>query len=205
MMPSFNKKGGGLHSMKQEKLTRSLAEHTRVLEALLQNHEQALVDLSTRVVECFHRGNRLLVLGSGAFGPIANRIASLFTHRLGLDRPLLPAVSLSQDPTLALSLGRDNQLSEFFTRQVRSMSADGDVLLAFGDNRRDQALEDALDLARQQGCATSAMVQSKETLTCEPPDFLFQLETDSPARAVESALFFGHLLCELVEAELFGI
>jgi D-sedoheptulose 7-phosphate isomerase len=39
----------------------------------------------------------------------------------------------------------------------------------------------------------------------EPPDFLFHLETDSLARALEASLLFGHLLVELVESELFGI
>jgi hypothetical protein len=59
--------------------------------------------------------------------------------------------------------------------------------------------------AGQVGCGTAAVIQGRSESWRESPDFLFRLETESVPRAVESALLFGQLLVEFVEAELFGI
>jgi D-sedoheptulose 7-phosphate isomerase len=79
------------------------------------------------------------------------------------------------------------------------------MLLVFGGPRREEALDEALAAAGQVGCGTAAVIQGRSESWRESPDFIFRLGTETVPRAVECALLFGHLLVELVEAELFGI
>jgi D-sedoheptulose 7-phosphate isomerase len=191
--------------MGQDKIAKALQEHVTLLQEAFQRQANELAGFAKRVVDVFHQGGHLFVLGSGSLGAIANLVANLFLHRLSLERPSLPALSLCHDVTLATALARNRQERQFFAQQLKVMAGAGDVVLAFGDAYRDEALEEALDTARQIGCVTAALTQGKGEMAGEPPDFLFHLETDSTPRAVEGVLFFGHLLCELAEEELFGI
>ncbi|BCR03501.1 phosphoheptose isomerase [Desulfuromonas versatilis] len=190
---------------KHEKVSRAIQAHTAALEKSFLEPAGQLAGYAEKLVGAFHQGGRLLVFGNGPLGAVAELTANLFVHRLWLDRPLLPALALCSNLTLASALARDGQQSEVFARMLKAVAAPGDLVLAMCDARRDEAIEEGLSAARQIGCSTAALVPGPGELTGDPPDFLFSLHTDSPARATEAALFFGHLLCELVEGELFGI
>ncbi len=191
--------------MGQERINRTIQEHTAVVGEIFTAQSAELARFSQEVVSVFHRGGRLLVLGSGPLGAIADLLATLFLHRLSLERPLLPALSLGHDAVLASSLARDGRGHEIFTRQLQAIATAQDMILVFGGSRREEALEEALAVASALGCGTSAVFHGRVEFLQEQPDFLFRLETDSVPRAVECSLLFGHLLVELVEGELFGI
>lgn len=190
--------------MLQERIALSLREHTRILEESFLMQAGHLADFAERVVATFNQGGRLLIIGSGSLGAVADLISNLFLHRLSLERPPLPALSLGQNATLASSLARDGQDSQFFVRLLRVTAGEKDIVLALCDQSRDQALLEGLAEAREIGC-TTAVVHGSGEFAGEQPDFLFRLATDSPPRTVEATVFFGHLLGELVENSLFGI
>jgi len=191
--------------MGQERINRTLQEHTAVLAEAFAVHAADLERYAREMVHVFHRGGRLLVCGNGSLAAIADLTANLFLHRLSLDRPLLPALSLGHATTLATALLRDGQGSEFFARQLRAMATPQDTVLVFCGGQREESLEAGLVAARQLGCGTALVLQGKGEWLQDGVDFLFRLQTDSVPRAVEGALLFGHLLAELVEGELFGI
>jgi D-sedoheptulose 7-phosphate isomerase len=190
--------------MAEKRIARALQEHA-ALAASFASQTEALAACAQELAALFHRGGRLLTLGSGPSGAISNLTASLFLHRLALERPLLPAVSLCHDAVLATALARDGLGHDFFVRQLRSLAGSGDLLLAFAGAPLEEAVVQALAAAREIGCVTAVVIQGAGEALAEPPDFLFRLATDSVPRAVEGCLLFAHLLVELVEGELFGI
>ncbi|WP_305045249.1 D-sedoheptulose-7-phosphate isomerase [Geoalkalibacter sp.] len=192
--------------MIQERITQSLQEHQSVLEDTLGRHGEDLARLAACLVEVFHQGGRLIVLGSGQFAAVADLVASLFNFRLSLERPLLPVLSLSQDALLALALARDGRFEQYFVRQLRVLGGGGDVVLALCGSSPDPAVAEALVLARQNGSRVAVLFQGRqEDYAGETPDYLLSVESDSPACALEAFLFCGRTICQLVEAELFGL
>jgi D-sedoheptulose 7-phosphate isomerase len=190
--------------MSTERVTRSVRELAKTAEALGRQSEE-LASFARRLVETFNQGGRLLLIAGGPLSGVADLAASRFLHRLSMERPLLPALSLCHDTTLAASLARDGQASQYFVRQLRTVTSGGDILLALSDGHRDEGLRDALATAHRLDCLTASLSPRSEEDYEEKPDFIFHLEAETPSRIAEGALFFSHLLCELVEAELFGI
>ncbi len=190
--------------MVDKRVARALQEHAS-LAASFSSQAEVLGGCAQELAALFHRGGRLLTLGSGPCGAIASLTANLFLHRLALERPLLPAVSLCHDAVLATALARDRLGHDYFARQLRSLACSGDLLLVFAGPHQEEALAQALAAAREIGCVIAVVVQGAGEALAEPPDFLFRLATDSVPRALEGCLLFSHLLVELVEGELFGI
>jgi D-sedoheptulose 7-phosphate isomerase len=191
--------------MNRQKISKAVKEQGALLESSFLDQGAALQTFAEQVVDTFNQGGRLLVIGNGSLGAIANLIANLFLHRLSLERPSLPALSLVHDTILASSLARDGQNRLYFSRQLRALATANDIVLVLSDGQRDDSLTEALSVARQLGSKTALLTLEKADLTTDTIDFSFTLKTISIPRAIEGALFFGHLLCELVEGELFGI
>lgn len=190
-----------------ETIDKVLAEHVTQMQRLLDTHAADLGRLAARAVEAFDAGGRLLVAGSGPLAVQAQFLVQHFAYRLSLNRPVLPAIALGHDLALAAALARQGEQAQLLVRQLQCLGAGSqDVLLLLADNGYDEALKALLISAQEAGCVTAALVQgAPEEHFPASPDLVLRVDTTSPARFAELALFVGNLLCELVEAELFGI
>lgn len=191
--------------MLQEKIGHALREHQETFDRSFQNQAETIGRFARQLAESFQRGGKLLLAGNGSLGAIANLSATLFSHQLTLERPPLPAASLCNDVTLATALASAGQSRDFFSRQLRVLAGENDVVLLLSDGHRDEALSEAAAAARQIGCVTAALSMGEKELSPESFDYFFPLAGESAARTAEHCLFFGHLLVQLVEGELFGI
>lgn len=189
---------------KNERIARALQDHISLIRDAVVPQEAILLALAGRLCEAFQREGRLFVCGSGPMTVVADLTANLFLYRLGFERPALPVISLCHDSTLLFSLSRDGLSRQIFSRQLRPVATENDMLLVFSDLHPDPALNEALLTAERIGMTTAAVAPAKIALAGEvPPQIFFRLESASPARIVEAAVVFAHILCELVEAELF--
>lgn len=189
---------------RQEKIAQAVQDHVRVLENVFERQSDEMIGFAERVVETFHQGGRLYVAGSGPMAALANLMSSLFLNRLNLERPSLPVLSLCNDTTLALSLARDGQSSQFLSRQLRAQGGEGNILLVLAGFERDPLLDELLKAARQLECVIVLAAPEGSALLKDSADFFFRFDCSSLTRLMEAHLFFGDLLCELVEGELFG-
>lgn len=189
----------------QDRIARTLREQGAAIKETVPPQTPQLLQLAERVTGTFQHGGRLLVCGSGSMAPIADLVAHVFRHRLAVERPSLPALSLGHDPHLATALARDGQQRFYFARQLRVLATEGDVLLVFAEQQPDPAVHEAIIAAQQLGCFVAVLAPAKADFGAAAPNLLLRLEAETPPRAVELALTLGHLLCELVEADLFGL
>ena len=186
-----------------DKLVKTTEDQKQLLNEILVNHTQAIQDFGQEVVKAFNSDGRLLLIANGTLGTVASMVANILAHRLAHDRPMLPAIDLCQNATLATSLIADNLSEQFFSRQLRAIARPGDVVLAFDDVRHDAAIREALQTARSLECRSAKVIIGSEH-DGNDSDYLFCFPQIPPARGIEGAVFFGILLCELIEADLFG-
>jgi len=191
--------------MTQDKISTAVAQQTALLDPFLLSQKPLLTSLAEHLVETFHRGGRLFLVGSGPFGTIAGLVSQTFLHRQTLERPALPAIALTNDAGLATFLAGDEQGSQLFSRQLRALASDQDTILVIAGTDLTQADREALQTAHQMRCRTILLASEQAELADFLPDINLALPSDSLPRLLESSLFIGNLLCTLVEGELFGI
>lgn len=97
------------------------------------------------MAERFHRGGKLLVLGSAGCAADAARITVDFLRPIGVGRRGLPAVAFGPDATRCLS-------------RLRRLAEPGDIVLAVAPNGCCPDVAAALGLARARGLVTVALV-----------------------------------------------
>jgi len=190
--------------MNQDKISAAVEQQIDMLDPFLLTQKPLLNSLAEHLVTTFHQGGRLFLVGSGPFGAIAGIIGQSFLHRQTLERPALPAISLTNDAGLATFLASDEQGSQLFSRQLRALATSQDTVLVLAGTNLSQADREALNTAKQLGCRTILIASEQAEIADFLPNTSLALPSDSLPRLLESTLFIGNLLCTLVEGELFG-
>lgn len=191
--------------MTQDKISAAVEQQMSLLDPFLLTQKDLLNNLAENLVATFHQGGRLFLVGSGPFGAIAGIIGQAFLHRQTLERPALPAISLTNDAGLATFLASDEQGSQLFSRQLRALATGQDTVLVLAGTSLSPADREALNTAQQLGCRTILLASEQAEIADFLPDTTLSLPSDSLPRLLESSLFIGNLLCTLVEGDLFGI
>lgn len=190
-----------------QKIAASCSQLQELLENFGQRQGDELTRLAQQVAALFSSGGQLLIAGGAAFQPVVQLLAGHFTYRLGFDRPVLPAVALGSDPVLAAVMANSGQSDQFLVRHYRALSSENSFLLILNDGSASASLralrDELLDNERPVALLTSESLT--DPLCRDGVDICIDIGTSLPPRQLEVTLFAGQLLCELVEAELFGV
>jgi len=190
--------------MSESRLFTAYQNHSEALEQSLAINAGRVENYAKSLAEAFAAGQRLIIVASGSLGGVASMLTNAFLYRLELERPCLPVVMVQNNEGLALMLGANDDIDQIFSCQLQAQANEGDHVLFLADFAS-AALLSSLRTAADIGCTTTVLCVGDENgWKKENPDLLLPLMAPSAARGAEAALFFGHMLCELVEVELFG-
>jgi D-sedoheptulose 7-phosphate isomerase len=169
-------------------------------------HEGAkadLVDAAAQITSCFRRGGKLLAFGNGGSAAQAQHLAAEFVGRLTRPRPALPAIALSTDGVMLTSLANDFGFASVFSRQIEALGGEGDVAVAISTSGASPNVIEGAAAARRLGLGTVGLIGRPDSPLHELVDVPIVTPGGTPAHVQELHLTACHLLCELVEDELF--
>ncbi len=190
-----------------QRIAEASSQAVQLLEQFSRQQSEGVNQLAQKLSGTFAGGGQLLVAGSGTLQPLAQLLASHFSFKLGFDRPVLPAVALGSDPVLAAAMVHSGQTEQLLARHYRALNSAQHLLLLLSDGSDQPALRAARDAALDNGqpVALLSVRGEADPLCRDGVAICIDLATDSLSRGHELIFFVGHLLCELVESELFGV
>jgi D-sedoheptulose 7-phosphate isomerase len=178
------------------------AEVKRRMAATLAESILAAADLLT---DMFRAGGKVLLCGNGGSAGDCQHLAAEFVNRLtkGFDRPGLPAIALTTDTSFLTAFANDFGFERVFERQVHALGRPGDALIGISTSGNSANVIRAVDAAHASGMRTIALtgmggrLAGTATLTISVP-------SDNPQYIQEAHLAIEHIVCDLVEHDLFG-
>lgn len=193
--------------MSAERIRRLFAES---IEAKMQAAETLPEDISRagqRMVDSLLNGGKILTCGNGGSAGDAQHFSSELLNRFERERPALPAVALTTDSSTLTSIANDYSYNEIFSKQVRALGNDGDVLLAISTSGNSANVIQAIQAAHDRGMVVVAMTgrQGGEMANLlVDNDVELRVPAQSTARIQEVHLVIIHSLCDLIDQQLFG-
>jgi len=183
-------------------LARSLREHLKAIEALLESRLDDIDAAGWIIWEALKAGNKILLCGNGGSAADAQHIAAELVGRYEQQRRAFPAISLTTDTSSLTALSNDYGYEEVFARQVEALAVAGDVLIAISTSGKSPSILKAADRARALGCRTIALTGcSGEPLTAHC-DLAVVVPSNRTSRVQEAHITIGHLWCEMVDQAL---
>jgi D-sedoheptulose 7-phosphate isomerase len=180
-------------------VSRELADHLTVA------HEVAGLLDPLRVVgrllcEAFGAGGRLYTFGNGGSAADAQHLVAEFVGRFRRERPPLPAVALTVDPSVVTCIGNDYSFDDVFARSVQALARKGDVVAGFTTSGRSPNVVRGLESAQQMGATTVLFAAGDGGDAAKYADHALLVPSTSTARIQEMHLLLLHLLSEIVDA-----
>jgi D-sedoheptulose 7-phosphate isomerase len=191
-----------LISMK-EKILKEFKESVAVKEKFIQAHLETVIDAAKTIAVSFNEGNKLILFGNGGSSTDASHIAAEFVNRFKRERPGLPAISLATDMAVITSIANDYDYSEIFSRQLKSLAVEGDVVIAITTSGNSSNVIKAFDVARRKKLKTIVFTGSKGEKIASKATYSFVVPSDNTPRIQETHITLGHVLCLMVEEILF--
>ncbi len=191
-----------------------MAEHKSRIESAVRESlelkrrffaEQAeLIEKAAReMARALRAGNKILIFGNGGSAADAQHIAGELVVRFFAERRGLPAIALTTDTSVLTAIGNDFGFEQVFSRQVEALGRAGDVALAISTSGNSPNVLRGVEKARALGLITIALTGSDGGLLGKLVDCHINVRHPSTPRVQEVHSMVGHILCQLVEDELF--
>lgn len=180
-----------------------LKEHIKLTDASIQENTPNLILLAEKIAMSFTSDRKLMICGNGGSAADAQHIAAEFVNRYSLERPPLPAIALTTDTSVITSIGNDYSFGKVFSKQVKAIGMEGDVLLAISTSGNSENVLLAVKDARDRGIYTAAFIGGDGGRLAAQVDLGMVVKNSVTPRIQEVHILAGHILCHLVDYILF--
>lgn len=188
----------------RDEIRRQLEESCRVKqnfsEALLARVEQ----LAEQAAAALGRGNKVVLFGNGGSAADAQHLAAELVVRLRADRPGLPALALTTNPSVLTAASNDYGFEQVFARQIESLVAPGDVLIALSTSGNSPNVVRGLEAGERRGAYRVALTGETGGAVADKADLLINVPSRDSQRIQEAHITIGHIVCSLIEQMHFG-
>ena len=173
---------------------------------LLKNEEilNTIHQVATVITLAYKNKNKLLLCGNGGSAADAQHIAAEFTGRYYLDREPLLAEALHVNTSYLTAVANDYSYDKIYSRYVKAAGREGDILLGFSTSGNSGNVVDALKVANELNMKTVGLTGSSGGKMNDICHYLINVPSTDTPRIQESHILIGHIICEIVESNLFG-
>ena len=187
----------------EEIIKKILSDSQSVVQTFMDTHSGHIVALSEKIASAFLRDQKLLICGNGGSAADAQHMAAEFVNRFQLERPPLPAMALTTDTSVITSIGNDYTFEDIFSKQIKALGIEGDVLLAISTSGNSRNVVSAVKVARKQGLYTAALLGKDGGDLSKMVDLPLVVACNVTARTQEAHILAEHMICHLVDYILF--
>jgi D-sedoheptulose 7-phosphate isomerase len=191
----------------QQILLTSLKNSILAQESFAREQGGAIIALAGAMVKTIRCGGKILLFGNGGSAADAQHLAAEFVNRFLINRRPMAALALTTDSSILTAVGNDFSFDEIFVKQVQALGKPEDLALGISTSGGSVNVCKALEVAREIGMVTAALtggLAGDGGLVGRAADFVLNVPSDKTPHIQEAHIWAEHLLCELVEREIFG-
>jgi len=166
---------------------------------LLQTIEQ-IVGLC---IVAFRNDKKMLLCGNGGSASDAQHIAAELSGRFYKDRKPLYAEALHVNTSYITAVANDYGYEETYARMVQAAGREGDILLGISTSGNSPNVVKAIKKANKIGMITIGFTGKNEGEMSGICNEIIKIPSDDTPRIQEAHILIGHIICQLIEEELF--
>jgi D-sedoheptulose 7-phosphate isomerase len=188
-----------------DQISTIVANSVEVKRRFFDAHAADVERAATIISDAFKANGKLLVFGNGGSAADAQHIAGELINRFLQERKALPAIALTTDGGVLTCIANDSGFENIFARQIEALGTKGDVCLAISTSGKSANVVLACEQARKQGVRVIGLLGRDGGSVAAVCDLALIVPSDDTQRIQETHNLIGHIICELVEAEVFPV
>ncbi|MBM4119883.1 MAG: SIS domain-containing protein [Nitrospira sp.] len=186
-----------------DRAIKAFDDSAEVKRKFVRDHADKISHVVPLIARALKEGRKILLFGNGGSATDASHLAAEFVGRYHKDRTPLPAIALGCDPAAVTCIANDYGYEELFARQVTAHGQKGDIAIAISTSGNSPNVLKGVAAAKAGGLITIGWTGGTGGKLAGMVDQAFIVPSTVTARIQESHITLGHVLCELIESELF--
>ncbi len=190
-----------------------MQDHIRnIIQSSIDTKQKVLADaalmatierVTKLLATAFRNGNKVLFCGNGGSAADAQHLSAEFSGRFYTDRDPLPSEALHCNSSYMTAVANDYGYDVVYSRIVKGMGKAGDILVSLSTSGNSVNILNAMDQAKKLGMINVALTGETGGKMKDLSDHLINVPSTDTPRIQESHITIGHIICQLVEEELF--
>jgi D-sedoheptulose 7-phosphate isomerase len=156
------------------------------------------------ITKAFQNGNAVYFAGNGGSAADAQHLAAEFSGRFYKDRKALPSDALHCNSSYLTAVANDYSYDVVYARLLEGLAKPGDILVGISTSGNSANIVKAFEMAKTIGVTTIGFTGQKGGKMKDIGDHLINVPSNTTPRIQESHILVGHIICELVEINIFG-
>jgi len=169
-------------------------------DSLIQNVEVVVQEM----ISVFRNKGRVFFCGNGGSAADAQHLAAELSGRFYLNRAPLFAEALHVNSSYITAVANDFSFDQVYSRILEAKGQEGDLLYAISTSGNSTNVIEAVKKAKEIGMKSIGTSCSKTNPLLDLCDFSLRIPSEDTPRIQEAQILIGHIICQLVEAEIFG-
>ena len=161
---------------------------------------EQIVDLC---IKAYENNQRILFCGNGGSASDAQHIAAELSGRFYADRPPLYAEALHVNSSFMTAVANDYGYEATYARMVEATGRKGDILVGISTSGNSPNVVKAIQKAKEIGMTTVGFTGKNGGAMRDICDIMICTPTDDTPRVQEAHILVGHIICQLIEQEMF--
>ena len=180
-----------------------LNENIKVKEGIKELAPQ-IREVSEEIIKAYSNNKKVVLFGNGGSAADAQHIAAEFVGKFYKIRQSLPALAFHTNTSSITATANDFGYDFIFERQVSAFVVEGDIAIGISTSGNSPNVVKGLEKAKEKGAITVGMTGQKENKIEKITDYCLKIPSTDTPRIQEGHITIGHIICYLVEKELFG-
>ncbi len=178
-----------------------IQESIKVKSDILESEDilKQLGSVINEIIDCYKRGNKLLIAGNGGSAADTQHFAAEIVCRFKKERKGYPAIALTTDSSILTAWANDYDFSAVFARQVEALGKEGDIFFGISTSGNSKNIIEAVSVAKKEGLKTICLLGNEGGSLKDSADVSLVVPSSDTARIQESHIMLIHIICEEVE------
>jgi D-sedoheptulose 7-phosphate isomerase len=192
--------------MFENRIKQAIQNSIQLKQNILENSEllSKISQVSQEIINAFKNDKKVLLCGNGGSAADAQHIAAELSGRFYFDRDPLFAEALHVNTSYITAVANDYSYDEVYSRLVKAKGRAGDILIGISTSGNSKNIIKAIEVANEIGMISVGMTGETGGKMKDICKYLINVPSNNTPRIQEAHIMIGHIICEIVEKELFN-
>ncbi len=185
-------------------INKNFDQHFEILKKISTKSFTNKIFLASKIISDSLLKNRTIFwCGNGGSASDSMHLSAELIGRFKKNRRPLKSISLAGNPASLTCISNDFGYSNVFARQIEGLGDNGDVLVTISTSGQSRNILRAINQAKKKKLYVISLLGNNGGLCRGKGDLDLVIKSKSTARIQEMHILVGHILCELIEKNMF--
>lgn len=183
-----------------------IEKNIQTKKEVLKTRVEVIAQITEEIIKAYRRGNKVIWFGNGGSAADAQHLACELVSKFYLERKALASIALTTNTSELTAIVNDYDFDKVFARQVEALAKPGDIVIGISTSGNSLNVIKGIEEAKRHKAIIIAFTGASGGKLKENGnvDYLLTVPSEDTPHIQESHIMIGHIICYLVEKELFG-